>query len=146
MKLRTMLAVLALTVAAWAQTATQGNNPAPSQGNSATSSDTKAECPCCHEGADGKAAMAGCTHHAKADASQKEPMSCCDGKGTMACMKDKQPESATTTSAGKKCGMGEQKDGCAKSGKDGEKAAMTCCGGAGHCGMDHQHDHGDTTN
>jgi len=69
-------------------------------------------------------------------------MSCCEGKDAMACMKEKQGESANATPAnGKCCGSG-QKDCCGKSDKGGQ-TAMACCNGAGgHCGMDHQHDQG----
>ena len=144
MRLRTMLPILALTVAAWAQTTTQTANPVPSQAAAATTSDTKAQCPCCQKAADGKMEMACCAHHEKAAASEKDMMSCCKGKDSMACMKGKQGESSKDASANGKCCGGDQKDCCGKSDKGTEQAAMACCGGIdGQCDKGHQHNHGE---
>ncbi|MBZ5574358.1 MAG: hypothetical protein LAO09_21070 [Acidobacteriia bacterium] len=144
MKLRILLPILALTVVTWAQTATQPTNPAPSQGTVATSSDAKAQCPCCQKAADGKAEMACCAHHGKAATGEKEAMSCCKGKDSMACMKSKQDESASAASTSEKCCGRDQKGCCGKSEKGGEQVTMACCNGAGgQCGKDHEHNHGD---
>ncbi|MGO9649493.1 MAG: hypothetical protein ACLPOO_15725 [Terriglobales bacterium] len=144
MKSKIMLLILALTVVSWAQTATQSTNPGPAPATPATSSDAKAQCPCCQKAADVKPEMSCCAHPAKAGASEKAAMSCCEGKdAAMACMKSKPGESANATPTNGKCCGSDQKDCCGKSGKGGEQPAMACCNGAGgHCGMDHQHNQG----
>jgi len=144
MRLKILLPILALAVASWAQTATQPANPAPSEGTTAAAPDTKAQCPCCPKAADGKTEMACCAHHGKAATSEKEAMSCCEGKDSMTCMKSKQAESAQGASASGKCCCGGDKDCCGKSDKGTEQTAMACCNGAGgQCGKDHPHHHGD---
>ncbi len=144
MKSRIMLTILALTIAAWAQTATQTTNPTPSQATVATSPDAKTQCPCCQKAADGKTEMACCAHHDKATTDGKEAMSCCKGKDSMACMKGDKDKAAGTASARGTCCAGEKMDCCGKSDQDGKTMAMACCGGAGgQCGKDHQHHHGD---
>jgi len=141
MKLRLLVFILILTTALWAQTANQ-TAPPPAQGTAAATSDTKPQCPCCQK-ADGKSEMACCAHHAKTDQSDKEAMSCCQGKDSMSCMKSKPEDSAKDSSTPEKCCGGQHKDCCAKADQGTERAAMACCKGAsGQCGM-HHHDHGD---
>lgn len=121
MKHKLLTLILALTVASWAQTATQ---TAPAQ----NAAPEKAKCACCDKSASADAKDAGmkCMRHGKdADGKEtasccagkdKEKMSCCGGKDAKSCMKDMKDKNASCC-----------KDGCGK-----EKMASGCCGG--NCG------------
>ena len=129
-----MLALmLALTVASWAQTATQTT---PSTAQQSTVPAEKAKCACCDKMAatDAKDAHACCAHHdMKSDAKDKdskEMASCCagkmkssDGKDAMSCMKNDKDKAASC------CKENCSKDSCAK-----DKTAAACCGSS--CGKD----------
>ncbi len=133
MKHRMLALILALTVASWAQTATQ---PATSASPAGAVTTEKTKCPCCDKMADSgaKAEHSCCAHEAKA-ADGKEK-GCCGGKDAKTCARgDKTAASCckdscgkdktTTASCGKSCGK-ECKKGCCASPKKTE-AAMRCC-------------------
>ena len=126
--------ILALTVASWAQTATQTTPATPQQ---STVPAEKVKCACCDKmaSADSKDAHACCAHHEmKGDMAGmkdgKEMASCCagkdaksiDGKDTMACMKGDKDKASC-------CKEGCSKESCGK-----EKTASACC--SEKCGKD----------
>lgn len=128
MKHKMLALILALTVASWAQTATQTVPSTPQQN---TEAGEKSKCPCCDKmkASDMKAGHACCTHHAKKSAEANKGDSCCGGKDAKACMRaDKSADSCckdccgkdkTTASSGccKECGKeccGAKKDTTAK--------------------------------
>src|SRR5271165_358658 len=141
MKHKVLALVLALTVASWAQTATQ-NAPAPQ--------DTPSKCACCEKmaSADAKEGHA-CMHHDMKSSDGKEmgsccagkdkdkaAMSCCGDKDAKSCMKGDKDQSAKSCCAEK----GEKMSGCCsdKCSKDdksccsenkAEKTAANCCAG-----------------
>ena len=130
MKHKMLALILALTVASWAQTATQTAPAAPEQ-NSATE---KSKCACCDKmaSADSKDAHASCMRHSKEDA--KSMGSCCSGKDAKSCMKgDKTAASCckdgcgkdktASMSCGKECGKKCEKGCCASE----KKTAKNCC-------------------
>lgn len=102
--------IVALTVASWAQTATQNpptSNPAPAE---------KAKASCCDKmsAKDG----ASCPRHGKDAKDSKEMASCCAGKDMAAgCCKDAKACMKDDKMAASCC-----KDGCAK-----DKTAASCC-------------------
>lgn len=106
MRHRMLALILALTVASWAQTATQTTPSTPQQ----STPTQKAKCPCCDKMAadkgDAKDAH-GCCQSMKAGDGKDMP-SCCQGKDAKSCMKDDKMASAC-------------KDCCAK-----DKAAACC--------------------
>jgi hypothetical protein len=116
MKHKMLALILALTVASWAQTATQTTPSTPPQN---TESGEKAKCACCdkmkssdmkaHDDAKGHSC---CAHHAKKGSEAKEGESCCGGKDAKTCMR-------ADKSSGSCC-----KDGC---GKDEKSASSSCC-------------------
>ncbi len=124
MKFKIIALFLALTVASWAQTATQTAPAAPQQ------STDKAKCACCDKMAAGemgdmKDGASCCAHHdmktgdSKDMASccagkDKDKASCCDGKDAKSCKRDSKDKNAKAC-----CG-----DKCSK-----DKMAANCCGG-----------------
>src|SRR5579863_4960050 len=133
MKHKIFALILAMTVAAWAQTATP-NTPA----TGATAEKAKASC--CDKMSSGKKDGMSCPRHKTADA--KETASCCGGKTEMSCCAGKDAKSCTKddkTAASCKdaCGKNQMASGCCgdKCSKDGksccsdknEKTAMSCC-------------------
>lgn len=134
MKYRTLVAVLALAVMSWAQTATQTT---PSTQQSPAPADKKASCCDKMNATDAKDAHACCAHQ---DAQAKDgagAASCCAGKDASCCGKDakscmKADKDKTATASCANCGSG---DCCAKDHEKGccsqmksEKTAMNCCG------------------
>jgi len=125
MKHKIFALILALTVASWAQTATQTpSTPQPG----ATQAD-KASCECCDKmAASAKDGEKTCQRHGMKAADGKDMASCCAGKDKeMSCCGSKD---------GKSCMKGDKatasccKDGCAK-----DKTAAACCGTSGKtCG------------
>lgn len=130
MKRACLALLLALTVASWAQTATQ-NAPA-------TAAPDKTNC--CHKKAGAKDG-ASCPRHGMKNANGKETASCCKdgtsccaGKDGECCMKDQKASTScckdccskdktAAACCGDKCG----KDGkCCRSGKS-DKTAVNCC-------------------
>jgi hypothetical protein len=138
MKHKMLALVLALTVASWAQTATQ---TAPSDPQQSTVPAEKTKCACCDKMASGntKAEHSCCAHHEKQTADSKEAASCgsgkdakscCSGKDAKSCMKgDKNAGSCCKDSCGKdktasaSCGKQCGKDCCSPE----KKTATNCC-------------------
>jgi hypothetical protein len=129
MKHKMLALILALTVASWAQTASQTAPSAPEQ-NSAE----KSKCACCDKmaSADSKDPHASCMGHSKEDA--KSMGSCCSGKDAKSCMKGDETaascckdscgkDKTASMSCGKECGKKCEK-GCCSSEK---KTAKNCC-------------------
>jgi len=140
MKHKIFALILALTVASWAQTATQ-NPPASPQTGAAPAEKAK----CCdhmasstskdgmscprHKGADGKDTASCC--------GDKHKMSCC-GKDAKSCMKDENSAASCckegcgkdkTASADAACCGKSCDKGCCSADKDKkEKTAHNCCG------------------
>jgi len=132
---RTFLAlILALTVASWAQTATQSapSTPAPE----------KTKCACCDKMASAKDG-ASCQRHGMKDANGKDMASCCNGKDAASCCGGKDGKSCmkdekASASCCKGCCSKDKtaaaccSDKCGKEGKSccsgkNEKTAMNCC-------------------
>src|SRR5947209_6439906 len=107
MKYRMFTLILALSAAAWAQTATQN-----ATAQSSTPATAKAEC-CCDKGA-AKEAHSCCAHH---DMNGKD-MSSKDGKEAMSCGKDSE------SCCGGKDGMSCKHT--AKDAREKEKVAASC--------------------
>ncbi|HYL95762.1 MAG TPA: hypothetical protein VET69_08155 [Terriglobales bacterium] len=136
MKFKLTALILALTVASWAQTASQNPPAAAPQDNAAPHA--KADCACCDKMARAKEGQS-CCHHETAGKDEKA-MSCCSGEGAAACCGSKDAKScmkgdkdkAATAACGDCCGKDHEK-GCCASAKKGEKTAMNCCGGK-QCG------------
>jgi hypothetical protein len=120
MKHKVLALILALTVASWAQTATQ--KPSPQQG-AATAE--KSKCPCCDKMAttDAKDAHSCCAHHDMQAKDGKEMASCCMGKDAKSCCGGTDAKSCPRSDKDKTAC-------CSDCGKD--KTAATCCGG--NCG------------
>jgi len=135
--------ILALTVASWAQTATQNTPTAPLQ---STAPAEKGKCPCCDKmaTADAKNAHACCAHNDHQSSDGKEMASCCSGKDAKSCcggadakscMKSDKDKAAcctdcgndktTATCCGGNCGKKGEKGCC--SGKKSDKTAKSCC-------------------
>jgi hypothetical protein len=126
MKPRVLALILALTVACWAQTATQNTPATPPQ---STAPAEKAKCPCCDKMAasDTKDARACCAHHDHHSGDSKEMASCCSGKDAKSCCGDADAKSCIKSDKDKAAC-------CADCGKD--KTAAACCGG--NCGKEPQ--------
>ncbi|HTZ82387.1 MAG TPA: hypothetical protein VMB66_04310 [Candidatus Acidoferrales bacterium] len=122
MKHRILALMLALTVASWAQTATQATPSNPEQSNAPAAT---SKCACCDRMAksDAKAGDFCCARHKMQSADSKDMASCCSGKDAKSC-------------CGKDAKACARKDktasGCKDCGKD--KTASSCCGG--QCGND----------
>jgi len=126
--------ILALTVASWAQTASQ-NPPAPAPQEKAAPH-AQADCACCDKmaSASAKDEHSCCAHHDMAGKDQKatsccsgeKASSCCGGKDEKSCMKGDKDKTATAA-CGDCCGKDHEK-GCCASHQKGEKTAMHCCG------------------
>lgn len=121
MKHKIFALILALTVASWAQTATQTPTTPPAS----TAPAEKAKPSCCDK-MSGMKDGASCARHGKQNADAKagsccagKEASCCGGKDAMSCMKDKADKTATSC-----C-----KEGCTK-----DKTAAACCGSGKSCG------------
>lgn len=139
MKPKMLAFILALTVASWAQTATQATPATPQQ---STAPAEKAKCSCCDKMAASNSndAHACCARH-KSDAKEtasccngKDAKSCCAGKDAKSCMKDEKTASSccrdcdkdkTVANGGEKCAK-ECANGCCKE-KKVEAAAHNCC-------------------
>lgn len=112
MKHRLFALILALTVASWAQSATQTTPPpsAPAE---------KANCACCDKMTQSKDGHAACMRHAK-NGDAKQMGSCCAGKdGASCCGKN-----------AKSCMNNAKSGSCCKSGccQDTDKTASGCAG------------------
>lgn len=124
MKHKIFAFILAMTVASFAQTATQPAASAPTPGT-----ENKAKCACCEKTASAKDGQSMCMRHGNGEA--KDMASCCKGmEGASCCGKD-----AKSCMRGEKKGASCCKDGC--DGKDKaacceRKAAKSCCKGC--CG------------
>jgi hypothetical protein len=124
MKHKMLALILALTVASWAQTATQ---TAPSTPQQNTEAGEKSKCPCCEKmnssdmkANDARAGHSCCAHHAKKRGEAKDGDSCCGSKDAKACVRaDKSGDSCC-------------KGGCG----EGDKSASSCCTDCGRecCG------------
>lgn len=123
MKYKMLALILTLTVASWAQAASQPTLSTPQQSTVPTN---KAKCACCDKMAatDTKDAAACCTHHDMNAKDSKETTSCCAGKsamsgakGAMSCMR-----TGKTNAAASCCNESCSKDSCAK-----DKTASACC-------------------
>ncbi len=133
MRYKILAAALALTVMAWAQTATQ---TAPSTPQQSTAPAEKAKCPCCEKmgSADAKDMHASCMHHDMKAGDEamgaccagkdkdKEAMSCCGGKDGKSCMKGDKDEASACS--GDKCGKDKMAEAgcCAGMAKDGKNS------------------------
>jgi hypothetical protein len=128
--------ILVLTLAAWAQTATQNpSSTGDTQKAPAVQSDSQtAGCPCCQKMADSKEGMK-CS--AKQCKGKDGAMACCNGKDGKSCMKG--DKSAKASCAGDKCCASKNAKNCCSGSDKDDKMAMACCGD-GQCGMGH-HDH-----
>ena len=122
MKYRMFTLILALSAAAWAQTATQN-----ATAQSSTPATAKAEC-CCDKGA-AKEAHSCCAHH---DMNGKD-MSSKDGKEAMSCGKDSE------SCCGGKDGMSCKHT--AKDAREKEKVAASCA----DCMKNHEKSHRSST-
>jgi hypothetical protein len=126
MKYRMITLILALSVAAWAQTASQNATPQQS-----TASSPKAECACCDK-ADVKDAHSCCAHHNMSAKDGKEAMSCggkdakpcCSGKDGMSC---KRADKDKTAASCGDCVKSHEKDCCATAKNGDNKTATSCC-------------------
>jgi hypothetical protein len=140
MRYRMITLILALSAAAWAQTATQ--NAAPQAGTAASP-----QAGCCCDKADAKDAHSCCAHHdmnahdmgahdmSAKDGKEamscggKDSKSCCSGKDGMSCKrtnKDKADNDKTAASCGD-CMKNHEKDCCATAKNGDNKPAMSCC-------------------
>ena len=120
MKHKMIALILALTVASWAQTATQNSPATPQQ---STTPAEKGKCPCCDKmaTADTKDAPACCAHHDHHSGDSKEMASCCSAKDAKSCC-GRDAKSCMRSKDKATC--------CADCSKD--KTAAACCGG--NCG------------
>ena len=105
MKYRMLALILALSVVAWAQTATQSAPSAPQQ----STAPGNGKCACCDKMSDAKGGHAACMHkhdgkEMASCCSGKDEKSCCGGKDAKSCMKDK------TAASCRKDGCGKDKD------------------------------------
>ncbi|HKT90439.1 MAG TPA: hypothetical protein VJQ59_18480 [Candidatus Sulfotelmatobacter sp.] len=117
MKHKLFALILALTVASWAQTATQTSPSSPQQ---ATTPAEKSKCSCCEKmnKSDAKAEGSCCARHKMQSADNKDMESCCSGKDAKSCCgKD-----------AKSCMRKAKMDSCCKDCGKG-KMASSCCGG-----------------
>ena len=132
MKYRMLALMLALTVASWAQTATQTATSASQPGAVTTE---KSKCPCCDKMANSgaKAEHSCCTHEAKTG--DGEENACCGGKDAKTCSRgDKMGASCckdscgkdktATASCGKSCGKECKKGCCASTEANGSSDAL----------------------
>jgi hypothetical protein len=135
MKYRMTALILALTVASWAQTATQ-NPPAATPQNGVQA---KTDCACCEKTATAgaKEESSCCAHHdmAAMDGKMdgKEAMACCAGKDAKSCCGGKDAAACKKNGTDKTAGCGKCSDkdhmkSCCNSAKKGDKSAMNCCG------------------
>ncbi len=131
MKFKLTAFILALTVASWAQTATQ-NPPAPApQENAAPQA--KAHCEKMASAKEGKSCcrheMAGMDDKAMSCCAGEKAAACCGGKDAKSCMKGDKDKAA---SCGDCCAKDNEKGCCASQKKD-DKTSMNC-GGDKQCG------------
>lgn len=121
MKHKLIALILALTVASWAQTATQ---TAPSTPQQSSAPAEKGKCPCCDKmAADNKDAPACCADHMKHTSDGKEMAGCCSGQG-------KGAKSCCAGSDAKSCMKGNKdKSACCSDSCGKDKTAAACCGG-----------------
>jgi hypothetical protein len=128
MKFKMIALFLALSLSAWAQSATTPNPTTPQDSPKAACSD------CCKHMASDKDSKdaKGCCHDMKASADGKT--SCCEGKDGMSCMKGEKADASCDK--GKCCDMKDSKGCCSHA--DGDKTAMACCSG-NQCGKQHTH-------
>lgn len=117
--------ILVLTVASWAQTATQTTPATPQQ----STAPDKAKSGCCDKMAADSKDGASCmrhSHHADAkDASccaGKEAASCCGGKDAKSCMKDEKAMASCC-----KDGCGKDKKASCCDGKAAKQCGKGCC-------------------
>jgi hypothetical protein len=110
MKSKSLLLMLVLMVAAWAQVSNVSQTNAPQ----------KAQCACCDKTGSATAKEA-CMRHMAKSADGKDMDSCCAGKSGKSCCENK-AESCM------KCDKG--KGWCGDCGKEKDKAATPCCGHA----------------
>ena len=118
MKYKMAALILALTVAAWAQTT-------PTTPHQSTVPADKAKCACCDKMAptDTKDAHASCARNMKASADGKDMGSCCGGKDAKSCMKGDKDKTASAQ-CGEKCSKQCEKGCCSKKN---ETTAKNCC-------------------
>ena len=133
MKCKMLVLILALTVASWAQTATQ---PVPSTTQQSTVPADNAKSCDKTAPADAKDAPACCAHHDMNTKDSKEMTSCCAGKNAMSSGKDAKPCMRTSKDkvAASCCKDGCGKDGCGKDSCAKDKTASVCCNGKDHKG------------
>ena len=124
MRYKMLALILTLTVASWAQTATQS---APSTPQQNTKPVDKAKCSGCDKTAavDAKETPACCAHHDMSAKDGKEG-SCCVGKNAsvkaaMSCMRNGKHENASC------CKDGGGKEGCGKDSCTKDETASACC-------------------
>lgn len=137
MKSKSLVLMLLLTLAAWAQTA------APAGTQQSTTPDTKAKCACCDKmaSADAKNGQA-CMRHMDQNGNAKE-MACCARKDGKSCCGDEAQSCMRSDKEKGCCGKGTAScrthskqasdgatvsGGCCCSGKS-EKAGCSCCRG-----------------
>ena len=148
MKFKLTAFILALTIASWAQTASQ-NTPSPAPPENAA---PQAKASCCHKTDSAKEGQS-CPRHKMAAKDEKskdeKAMSCCAGEKPAACCGEEQAAACCNGKEAKSCMKGDKdkaascgdccakdKDhekGCCASHKEGDKTAMNCCGGK-QCG------------
>ena len=127
MRYKMIALILAMTVASWAQTATQASPNAPHQ---STTQAEKNKCSCCDK---------------MAAAEPKDAHSCCmqpashqmDGKGMASCCSRKEAKSCCGDDA-KSCMKDDKDKASCCAGCDKGKTAATCCGDK--CGKDCEKD------
>ncbi len=130
MKFKLTALILALTVASWAQTATQ-NSPAPAPQEKAAPQ-AKTDCAaCCEKMASAKEGQSCCRHEmagkddkAMSCCNGEKASACCEGKEAKACMKGDKDKAAAT--CGDCCGKDSGKSCCSHM-KD-DKTSMNSCG------------------
>lgn len=123
MKFKSIAFILALTVASWAQTATQNQAP---HDNGAPQ--TQTEHSCCHKMANANSEKSCCHQQTGETASatsccSNEKGACCESKNEKSCMKGASGE--TTATCEECCGKDHEKTCCSPS-KSGDEKAMIC--------------------
>lgn len=123
MKFKSIAFILALTVASWAQTATQNQAP---QDNGAPQ--TQTEHSCCHKMANAGSEKS-CCHRQTGETANStsccsnEKSACCEGKDEKSCMKSANGETAATCE--ECCGKDHEKTCCSPN-KSGDEKGMSC--------------------
>ena len=122
MKHKMFALILALSVACWAQTATQTAPAAPQQ---STAPAEKGKCPCCDKmtTADAKDAHTCCAHHDHHSGDGKEMAPCCSGKDGKSCCRGADAKSCSKSDKDKAACCSD----CAKD----KTAGMSCCRNCG---------------